>query len=586
MSARLLALLGVTASGSGVAPSATLGLVGAGLEPKLVLAAAPGSTTFADTDSLPPIPVVFAVDARLGVLREASPIDRPASVASSRFVEYNRLLAGRRLATVLVANANRRVAAHLGMTFALAEVKLWSADGATLEDRLDDLRTKVVREPGQILAGLTGPLQRTGTGLASYREGLVVLTAHYGRDRSARLFAHELAHLFGAVHLRGDAGLMAAGESGEALDPLNAWLVKLHRERRFESHLFPLPPEALGAARSAYLEALDRAPDADAYLAAIALEQGDPGAALAAADRLLGRDTENLEVRLVRGIALRRLGRAADAVAEYERVLAGRPSYAPAHFNLAIALDHQGHSDGALGAYQRAIELDPSNASAFSNLARLFARRGDAHRALAAARRALELAPDFTGARVNLAMAYLEARDPASAEAEARRALAERPEMAEAHEALGAALLAGGQPETAAVSFRRASELEPGEARFRGQEALALRSLARACRVAFDLDRAREALQRATSLAPGDADAWIERADLAFEQGWSPEAREAYTERLRLRPGDAAAHNNLAVVLFRSGEVTLARRHVEAAERLGLTAHPDFLRALAEAESR
>jgi len=71
-------------------------------------------------------------------------------------------------------------------------------------------------------------------------------------------------------------------------------------------------------------------------------------------------------------------------------------------------------------------------------------------------------------------------------------------------------------------------------------------------------------LERATRLAPADAEAWSERADLAFERGRQAEAREAYTRRLALRPDDAAAHNNLAVVLFRSGDVAGARRHVEA----------------------
>ncbi len=534
------------------------------------------------------IPIRLAVDTRLAVPGDAWRLDGlPDGTRFTFDEEPNRLLAGRRLAADLVAGANRLLAPSLGRSFALVEVSLWSAAGDSLESRLDDLRTKVVRAPGRITAGLTGPLERSrGMGLASYREGLLVVAIPSDRDLAARLFAHELAHLFGAVHLSGEGILMAASVPGNALDPLTVRLLQLHRDRRFDPHLFPLPPGALEAARSAYREAASRATEADALLAQIALEQGDTEGALEVADRALGGDPGDIDAHLVRGIVLRRRGRAAEAVKEYEWVRERRPSYAAVHYDLAIALDHLGRSDEALASYERAVELDPANASAFSNLARLLARRGAAERALAAARRALELAPDFTGARVNLAMAYLQAGETAPAEAAARRAVAERPDLADAHEALGAALLAGGRPGEAAVSFRKASALQPEEPRFRDQEAVALRSLARLRRGAGDLDGAQAALERATRLAPADAEAWSERADLAFERGRQAEAREAYTRRLALRPDDAAGHNNLAVVLFRSGDVAGARLHVEAAQRLGLTVHPDFLRALAATEPR
>jgi tetratricopeptide (TPR) repeat protein len=534
------------------------------------------------------IPIRFAVDTRLAVLGEAWRLDGLADGSRPWLEdEPSRLVARYRLAADLVAGANRLLAPSLGRSFALAEVSLWSAGGDSLESRLDDLRTKVVRTPGRITAGLTGPLERSrGAGLASYREALLVVALPSDRHLAARLFAHELAHLFGAVHLPGEGILMAPSVPGDALDPLTVRLLQLHCDRRLDPHLFPLPPGALEAARNAYREAASRTGEADALLAQVALEQGDAEAALEVASRALGRDPGDVDAHLVRGIALRRLERTAEAVTEYEWVRERRPSYAAVHYDLAIALDHLGRSDEALAAYERAVELDPANASAFSNLARLLARRGAADRALAAARRALELAPDFAGARVNLAMAYLAAGETAPAEAAARQAVAERQDLADAHEALGAALLAGGRPEDAAAAFQKASALKPEEPRFRDQEAVALRSLARLRRRAGDLDGAQAALERATRVAPADAEAWSERADLAFERGRRAEAREAYTRRLALRPDDAAAHNNLAVVLFRSGDVSGARRHVEAAQRLGLAVHPDFLEALAAAEAR
>jgi tetratricopeptide (TPR) repeat protein len=536
------------------------------------------------------IPILFAVDNRLavpdrvgespGLVWDPAILQGPISLH-----EADRLLWARRLAATLVSEANRLLGSHLGVSFMIADVKPWSAVGDSLEARLDDLRAKATHAPGQILAGLTQALGRTPeTGLASYREGLLVVALPYGQG--GRLFAHELAHLFGALHLPDDRGLMAIRDPGKVLDPLNARLIELHRQRRFDPHVFPLPPEALGPARSAYLEAAGRAPDAYHYVGQICLELGDLQGALDAADRMLERDHGDVDATIVRGIVLRRLGRDAEAVSEYRRALESRPSYSALHYDLAIALDHLGQSDQAVASYERAVALDPANASAFSNLARLLARRGDAGPALKAARRAVELEPDFAGARVNLAMAWLEAGDAASAEAEARRAVAERPDLAEAHEALGAALLAGGRPETAQASFRRASELQAAEPRFREQEVVALRSLARSRRAAGDIEGAQAALEHATGVAPADANAWSERANLAFERGQPGQAREAYSRLLDLRPDDAAAHNNLALLLFRTGDVPGARRHVQEAQRLGLAVHPGFLQALAEAEGR
>jgi len=56
-------------------------------------------------------------------------------------------------------------------------------------------------------------------GLASYREGLLVVAIPSDRDLAARLFAHELAHLFGAVHLPDEGILMSATVPGDAVDP-------------------------------------------------------------------------------------------------------------------------------------------------------------------------------------------------------------------------------------------------------------------------------------------------------------------------------------------------------------------------------
>lgn len=484
-----------------------------------------------------------------------------------------------------VAEANRVLGPHLEARFVLDAIGSWSPRGGSLEEQLDELAALGPPAVGRVVIGVAeAPRGRSPAGLAGYQECRAVVAAAVPGPSLMRVIVHELAHVFGALHRPGETELMAASASGWTLDPVNARLLALHRDRRLAPHLAPLEPPARAAARAAYQEALAEAPvEAALRLGLLALEDGDAAVALEAADVALARDPTDLEAGNLRGIALRRLGRYREAVAAYEAALARRPRHAPLHHNLAIALDRLGERERSIAAYERAVELDPGHVSALSNLARLLALGGDPRRAASLARRALELAPDYVAARVNLALAHLESDEPAAAEREARTAVAERPDLAEAHEALGGALLALRRPAEAAESFARAAERSPGEPRYRRQRAVALLGLGRLQRASGQAE-ALASLEGAVELDPENADALSELADARFERGLSGPARESYERLLRLRPQDAAAHNNLAVLLFRAGDVAGARRHVDEAAALGLAVHPDFLAALARAE--
>lgn len=55
-----------------------------------------------------------------------------------------------------------------------------------------------------------------------------------------------------------------------------------------------------------------------------------------------------------------------------------------------------------------------------------------------------------------------------------------------------------------------------------------------------------------------------------------------FHEALRLDPDYPAAHNNLAVVLFATGEYKEAGEHVRVTLDLGGSVNPDFIKALEE----
>jgi tetratricopeptide (TPR) repeat protein len=76
------------------------------------------------------------------------------------------------------------------------------------------------------------------------------------------------------------------------------------------------------------------------------------------------------------------------------------------------------------------------------------------------------------------------------------------------------------------------------------------------------------AFDAATARWPGEPLAWLGRANVAFAEGRLEEAADGYVRVIQLAPEDAAARNNLAELLFEAGCPEKARRQVERAAAL------------------
>ncbi len=79
---------------------------------------------------------------------------------------------------------------------------------------------------------------------------------------------------------------------------------------------------------------------------------------------------------------------------------------------------------------------------------------------------------------------------------------------------------------------------------------------------------AAEAYDAAITRWPGEALPWLGRGNLAFSQGDRPAAADAYLRAIQLAPNDAAARNNLAELLLDAGCLDESRRQVERAAAL------------------
>ena len=121
------------------------------------------------------------------------------------------------------------------------------------------------------------------------------------------------------------------------------------------------------------------------------------------------------------GIALSELGRNAEAVQQFRRVLAMDPANAPAYQNLGIAALRANDLRAAEENLTRALQLNPRLPLALNSLGVVYIRRGDTARAYEAWKRAFELDRRQYDALYNMALVSAQRGDRASA----RRALEE-----------------------------------------------------------------------------------------------------------------------------------------------------------------
>jgi len=140
--------------------------------------------------------------------------------------------------------------------------------GTSLDSLLEQVR-RFAPPPGGIVLGLAPEEQVRERGFGSVRTGLSVPNGAHavalcaGQDEvSVLTAAHELAHLFGAVHVRDAASIMHATADFDArfFDPLNRRILRGLRNRDFS--------RPLGAAESAEL--------AEIYRSARASDAVDP----------------------------------------------------------------------------------------------------------------------------------------------------------------------------------------------------------------------------------------------------------------------------------------------------------------------
>jgi len=198
------------------------------------------------------------------------------------------------------------------------------------------------------------------------------------------------------------------------------------------------------------------------------------------------------------------LGRAHDAVSQFEASAKLRPELAATHFNLALALTLAGKLDDAIGQYRRALDIRSDYALAHNNLGGILLQKGDVNEALVHLREAVRIDPTNAEAQNNLGVACRERGDDAEAIDHFRRAMAVRPNWPPpiANLAWMFATASDDRLRNAGLSVQLASRAADLTAH---RDPSALDVLAAAYASAGDFDHALETARAALRLAPEGA---------------------------------------------------------------------------------
>ena len=219
--------------------------------------------------------------------------------------------------SLVVAEAENLLFPYLGRPLEVVRTVPWqgSVRQPSAAPLLQDLMSSVSRGDADIVVGFVRAYSFQGftetgariRGLANYRSAYAVLMlgGPLGDHRTpiseiGSLLAHELAHIFGAVHRSGADLLLAPGGVGTRIDALSAALIGMHSERTFGASGFPLPAPYWEAARPLYRKAIEDDPsdlDARLMLARLNVETGRYDEAVSALEGILAEFPGNLEAR-------------------------------------------------------------------------------------------------------------------------------------------------------------------------------------------------------------------------------------------------------------------------------------------------
>jgi tetratricopeptide (TPR) repeat protein len=319
---------------------------------------------------------------------------------------------------------------------------------------------------------------------------------------------------------------------------------------------------ALQSAAVSYLQILTFHPDKIEYrsvLLDLYKKMGSWGDVEYYATEWQNDDPDNRELKYNHALALDRLGRRDDAIAEYRNLVAEGTEYSDAYASLANLLRDRGLENEASAVFRDALERHPENARILVDHARFLARDRDWERVESILNEAFALAPDDPQVRVAMAQTA-GLRDNYDAVIEhLRHAITTDPENPAPHLLLAGAYVAMDDLSRAVDTLKNVDPLvqvdNPAILITLGDLQLSLRRF----------EDAKNTLMQYSDAYPGQLP--VEEYFAAKEllvQGEPREAIERLSPVLELRPNFLQARFTLVVAYLEVGERELARNALDA----------------------
>lgn len=483
-----------------------------------------------------------------------------------------------------IAFANQIFLKQFGLDFFLGQFEDWEPEDEKRESALliEELRAKFAIGADEILIGFHHMSQPYGqntledadtVGTAEFFRGIVVLRDPF-QEMSAMqkgtVLTHELAHLFGAVHISDENQVMNAvlpAEPMAALDPDNQEIIAITRRADFQQGLRSLPPEAIDSLIRLYEKLIRKNPHSDFYyqLGNFYEIQGQKARAVSVWEEAVRYQYDNPMIHWQLGLyyydnsrfeaAIQEIG---SAVAHF--ILPSQKEERAQAFNLlGVAYYEKGNLEEAIVTWLKGLSSDPDNPELQGNLAAAYLRRGDVDRGITELEKLVVKYPEDTTSLSNLGVAYIRKREFEKAAQSFQAALQKMKVvpredqrknilMQGASEAtlrgnLGAAYLDMRRYDEALEQLLAARDLEPANADN-------LRNLCQAYTLKGEYDKAIVEIQAALQLKRDDPVLYALLAQAYAETGKKQNAIQSAREGIRYAeaPLKASLYKNIAIL--------------------------------------
>jgi tetratricopeptide (TPR) repeat protein len=289
------------------------------------------------------------------------------------------------------------------------------------------------------------------------------------------------------------------------------------------------------------------------HLANVLSGRGRVADAVVQYEKMLAVNPDNAEAHQNLGLALQRLGQFESALSHHEAALAIAPKSAVIRVSLADACRHLARHDDAIVHYAQALAINPGLTDAHINLGGCFHMTGRREQAIRSYQRALAINPGLADAHYNLGNLYAEFGNLDAAIVHYERSIALLPTSAEAHNNLANVLSRRGRLEETIEHYKAAIRLKP-------TYVSAQRSLGDALQSQNQIDGAIVCYRAALAIEPKDAPTLNRLASVLLIAGRLDEASRAYERAIDIAPENIGIqHNYAAVKPFAVGDRRLAR---------------------------